>query len=125
MNSMDILRNELKENHNNIITVMENHIMQMVGCNRHTANLVANEILELDTLAEDINENTEDEDTIIYSDKVKEHLLSEEPPISDIESFLGYQISWDVLEELEKHIDEVMVQMPNETIKEYYDMFLG
>ena len=28
--------------------------MQMVGCDRHTANLVANEVLELDREAEDI-----------------------------------------------------------------------
>lgn len=54
MNSRDILRNELKENHNNIVTVMENHIMQMIGCDRHTANLVVNEVLELDRQAEDI-----------------------------------------------------------------------
>ena len=54
MNTRDILKNELKANHNNIITVMENHIMQMVGCDRHTANLVANEVLELDRQAEDI-----------------------------------------------------------------------
>ena len=54
MNTRDILKNELKENHNNIITVMENHIMQMVVCDRHTANLVVNEVLELDRQAEDI-----------------------------------------------------------------------
>lgn len=54
MNTRNILKNELKENHNNIITVMENHVMQMIGCNRHTANLVVNEVLELDRQAEDI-----------------------------------------------------------------------
>ena len=52
MNSRDILKKELKENHNNIITVIENHIMQMIRCDRHTANLVANEVLELDRQAE-------------------------------------------------------------------------
>lgn len=54
MNSREILKRELKENHNNIITVMENHIMQMIGCDRHTANLVANEVLELERQAENI-----------------------------------------------------------------------
>lgn len=54
MNLRDILKNELKENHNNIITVMENHIMQMIRCDRHTANLVVNEVLELDRQAEEI-----------------------------------------------------------------------
>lgn len=54
MNSREILKNELKNNHNNVITVMENHVMQMIRCNRHTANLVVNEILELDRQAEDI-----------------------------------------------------------------------
>jgi len=53
MNTRDILKNELKQNHNNIITVMENHIMQMIRC-RHTANLAVNEILELDRQAENI-----------------------------------------------------------------------
>jgi len=54
MNTRDILKNELKDNHNNIITVMENHVIQMIGCDRHTANLVVNEVLELDRQAEDI-----------------------------------------------------------------------
>lgn len=54
MNSREILKNELKNNRNNIISVMENHIMQMIRCDRHTANLVVNEILELDRQAEDI-----------------------------------------------------------------------
>lgn len=42
------LLEEFKTAHNNIITVMENHIMPMTGCDRKTANLVANEVLELD-----------------------------------------------------------------------------
>lgn len=54
MNSREILKNELKNNHNNIITVMENHVMQMIGCDRHTANLVVNEVLELDRQAEGV-----------------------------------------------------------------------
>ena len=43
-----LTREELKAVHNNIITIMENRVMQMTGCNRQTANLVANEILDLD-----------------------------------------------------------------------------
>ena len=39
---------ELKAVHNNIMTIMENRVMQMTGCNRRTANLVTNEILDLD-----------------------------------------------------------------------------
>ena len=31
---------------NNIITIMEKRVMQMTGCNRQTANLVANEVLD-------------------------------------------------------------------------------
>lgn len=54
MNTRDILRKELIKNYNNIITIMENHIMQMVRCDRHTANLVANEVLEFNREAEDI-----------------------------------------------------------------------
>ena len=43
-----LTREELKAAHNNIITIMENRVMQMTGCNRQTANLVTNEILDLD-----------------------------------------------------------------------------
>lgn len=43
-----LTREELKAVHNNIITIMENRVMQMTGCNRQTANLVVNEILDLD-----------------------------------------------------------------------------
>ena len=43
-----LTREKLKAVHNNIITIMENRVMQMTGCNRQTANLVANEILDLD-----------------------------------------------------------------------------
>lgn len=39
---------ELKSVKNNVITIMENRVMQMTGCNRQTANLAANEILDLD-----------------------------------------------------------------------------
>lgn len=39
---------ELRENHNSVLSVMENRIMLMVGCDRKTANLIANEVLDLD-----------------------------------------------------------------------------
>lgn len=46
------LLKELKEANNNTMTVMENHIMQMARCDRHTANLIANEVLDLDRESE-------------------------------------------------------------------------
>ena len=45
---MTLTREELKSAHNNIITVMENHIMMLAHCDRTTANLIANEVLDLD-----------------------------------------------------------------------------
>jgi hypothetical protein len=42
------LLEELKVAHNNIITVMENHIISIAGCDRRTANMIANEVLDLD-----------------------------------------------------------------------------
>ena len=45
---MTLTREEFKEAHNNIMTVMENHIMLLAHCDRKTANLVANEVLDLD-----------------------------------------------------------------------------
>ena len=54
-----LTREELKAVHNNIMTIMENRIIQMTGCNRQTANLVANEVLDLDRDADMLlNENT-------------------------------------------------------------------
>lgn len=53
-----LTREELKAAHNNIITIMENRVMQMTGCNRQTANLVVNEVLDLDKNADKLlNEN--------------------------------------------------------------------
>lgn len=56
-----LTREELNAAHNNIMTVMENRVMQMTGCNRRTANLVANEILDLDRDADKLlNEDAVD-----------------------------------------------------------------
>ena len=49
-----LTREELNSVHNNVMTIMENRIIQMTGCNRQTANLLANEILDLDREAETI-----------------------------------------------------------------------
>ena len=45
---MRLTKEEFKAAHNNIITVMENHIMMLAHCDRTTANLIANEVLDLD-----------------------------------------------------------------------------
>ena len=45
---------ELKANKNNVMTIMENRIMQMTNCNRETANLIANEVLDLDRESEQL-----------------------------------------------------------------------
>ena len=44
---MSLTLEELKENHNSVLSVMENRIMLMAECDRKTANLVANEMLDL------------------------------------------------------------------------------
>lgn len=49
---MSLTLEELKENHNNLMSVMENRIMLIARCDRKTANLIANEVLELDREAE-------------------------------------------------------------------------
>ena len=41
-------KRRIKNAHNNVMTVMENRIMSMIGCDRRTANFVANEVLDLD-----------------------------------------------------------------------------
>lgn len=45
-------KEEFKKAHNNIMTVMENHIMMIAHIDRQTANLVANEVLDLDREAD-------------------------------------------------------------------------
>ena len=45
---MTLTREEFKEARHNIMTVMENHIMMLAHCDRTTANLIANEVLDLD-----------------------------------------------------------------------------
>lgn len=47
-----LTREELKNAKNNVMTIMENRIMQMTNCDRTTANLIANEILDLDRESE-------------------------------------------------------------------------
>lgn len=71
---MALTREELKAAHNNVMTVMENHIMSMVGCNRTTANLIANEVLNLDMEAERLLSETEEENK---REKTFEEVLEE------------------------------------------------
>ena len=54
---MMLTKEELFNAHNNVMTVMENRIMRRTGCDRKTANMVANEILQLDSEAEFLLEN--------------------------------------------------------------------
>lgn len=54
-----LTREELKNANNNVMTIMENCIMQMTNCDRATANLVANEILDLDRESEQLLSNEE------------------------------------------------------------------
>ena len=58
---MTLTREEFKAAHNNIMTVMENHIMMIAHCDRTTANLVANEVLDLDRDADRLLNETEEE----------------------------------------------------------------
>ena len=59
-NEMSLTREELKSVHNNVMVIMEKRIMQMTGCDKKTANLVANEVLDLDRDAEKLlNEDEE------------------------------------------------------------------
>ena len=43
---------ELRENHNSVMSVMKNRIMLITRCDRKTANLIANEVLDLDREAD-------------------------------------------------------------------------
>ena len=45
---MKLTKEEFKAANNNIMTVMENRIMMLANCDRTTANLIANEVLDLE-----------------------------------------------------------------------------
>ena len=63
---MTLTREEFKVAHNNIMTVMENHIMLLAHCDRKTANLVANEVLDLDRDADRLlNDYKEKEEVFV------------------------------------------------------------
>lgn len=49
-----LTKEELKNAHNNVMKIMEDRIIQMTNCDRATANLVANEILDLDKESEQL-----------------------------------------------------------------------
>lgn len=53
---MALTREELKHAHNNVMTVMENHIILITfnKVDRKTANMIANEVLDLDREAEEM-----------------------------------------------------------------------
>lgn len=57
---MALTREELKNAHNNVMAIIESRIMSMVGCDRTTANLIANEVLSLDREAEFLLNNPEE-----------------------------------------------------------------
>lgn len=56
---MTLTREELKNVHNNVMTIMENRIMMLTGCDRLAANLTANEVLNIDRDAEYLLNNLE------------------------------------------------------------------
>ena len=57
---MSLTLEELKENRNNVMAIMENRIIDMTKCDRKTANLIANEVLDLDREAEYLLKDTID-----------------------------------------------------------------
>lgn len=58
---MTVTMEELKAVHNNVMTIMESRIMVLAGCNRRTANNIANEVLNLDRDSEYLLNHPEEE----------------------------------------------------------------
>ena len=50
-----LIKEEFKEANNNIMAVIENHIIMLSRCDRKTANRIANEVLDLAKLLKDHN----------------------------------------------------------------------
>ena len=53
-----LTKEEFKAANNNIMTVMENHIIMLARCDRTTANLIANEILDLERELKILKDNS-------------------------------------------------------------------
>lgn len=56
---MKLTKEEFKVANNNIMTVMENHIIMIARCDRTTANRIVNEVLDLERDADRILEEIE------------------------------------------------------------------
>ncbi len=59
----------------------------------------------------------------MMQDDVKKYLSGDKASIQDIEDFLGYQITADILEDLESYIEEAAEQMPDDVMEAYYNKF--
>lgn len=61
------LKKEMKDNNNNLITVLENQVIADMSCSRRKANMVVNHMLDiLDAYNEIQNEKEEDEDYFTF-----------------------------------------------------------
>ena len=71
---MKLTKEEFKVANNNIMTVMENHIIMLARCDRTTANLIANEVLDLERDADRILEElkVEEKYDLITKEEFKE-----------------------------------------------------
>ena len=58
---MKLTKEEFKVANNNIMTVMENHIIMLARCDRTTANRIVNEVLDLERDVDRILEEVESE----------------------------------------------------------------
>ena len=71
---MKLTKEEFKVANNNIMTVMENHIIMIARCDRATANRIVNEILDLERDADRILEElkVEEKCDLITKEEFKE-----------------------------------------------------
>ena len=71
---MKLTKEEFKAANNNIMTVMENHIIMLARCDRSTANRIANEVLDLERDADRILEElkVEEKCDLITKEEFKE-----------------------------------------------------
>ena len=71
---MKLTKEEFKVANNNIMTVMENHIIMLARCDRTTANRIVNEVLDLERDADRILEElkVEEKCDLITKEEFKE-----------------------------------------------------
>ena len=119
---MKLTKEEFKVANNNIMTVMENHIIMIARCDRTTANRIANEVLDLERDADRILEElkVEEKCNLITKEEFKEanknimtvienHIIM----LSRCDRTIANHIAKEIMD-LERDVDRILEEVESE-----------